>query len=138
MAKSGSTSLVPELKFLTFTQVCLPLSCFSAGKKKQNTKHKWIKSCSVPAQLPSETRLSEGRPPSLCPVASPGQVTNAQGQSPQTERAAVHSHFSLLSKCQRLLSEGKCQNHCQKGNIPFLFSGQTQKRSYRVENGGPW
>lgn len=41
MAKSGSTSLVPELKFITFTQVCLPLSCFSAekttNKQKQNT-----------------------------------------------------------------------------------------------------
>lgn len=42
MAKSGSTSLVPELKFITFTQVCL-CPAFLLGKKNNThtkTKHK--------------------------------------------------------------------------------------------------
>lgn len=138
MAKSGSTPLVPELKFFTFNQVCLPWSCFSAEKQKQNKNTSGLSHARFLPSCP-QRGLPEGHPPSLSPVASLGEVTNAQGQRRQIERATVHSHFSFLAKCQRLLSEGKCQNNCQKEkNIPFLFSGQTKKSSCRAENGGPW
>lgn len=78
----------------------------------------------------SERNLSGGTTLSaFSALPPPVPMANAQGPSCQIERAAVHN-FSLLSKCQRWVSEGKCQNNCQKeNNIPFLFSGQTEAGS---------
>lgn len=86
----------------------------------------------APRQAPSlgERPSRRGCSPSLSSPAPLLWTTHTQGRDCQLRKGSQFTFFSFLMKCQRLVSEGKCQNNRQKEkNIPFLFSGQTKQGS---------
>lgn len=69
--------------------------------------------------------------PSFLVLSCPSAVDNPHpGPGLSARKGSQFTFFSFLMKCQRLVSEGKCQNSRQKEkNIPFLFSGQAKQGS---------